>query len=560
MEERKNLAVDILENCKKHIIAKDIDSARKYFKEYEELKQIPKKLVSAICQIYFYLNEFEKAHKYLVENDDSYYLGRFYLHFREYDKAINEFWKWADSKSDRSSGDRLIRLVYFAQGKYLKLVNLSKRLMASPDGIGFDFLDALTIALIFLSRSNDYYEFYEYLQRRHAKLARKLEEMEEIKSLYGKNYLNTQQNDLEKFISKLCSFPGQKLVRIKSTMDYIIQFEKYDGDLLQLVYENDPILKKAYERFIPSVEYENGFEIFETIVRDEIKLTPDYELKYNLTGLIDYFICSMNFTSALKLIRQKKNKSAYEMGSFVNLLFLANDDIIASDILDYPYFFFEKPLSKLILDTKDEFIKYLDEKLALVKKDKRIRFIDILTQQPPNSLYFQNSPLLNTHSSIYYSSPLYKSIKHNIITWYRINEDGLKFSKEYFKEIENDYRDFLGIRNIEFDSDCEAEVYYFVKKMLPKCTTILQYSPYWLRPQRADLYIQELNLIIEYQGEQHYRLIEHFGGVKGFDTRLKSDEKKYCLIKNMGINLEYIKYNESIEQRVIEIIKKYKSK
>ena len=136
-------------------------------------------------------------------------------------------------------------------------------------------------------------------------------------------------------------------------------------------------------------------------------------------------------------------------------------------------------------------------------------------------------------------------------------ENGSACCQKYFKDVENEFRESLGIRFKEFGSDSEVSVYFFVKKLLPSHTIILQYSPDWLKPQRMDLFIKELNLAIEYQGEQHFSPIDYFGGEKQFKMLLENDNRKYELAKAMGVNLEYIRHDENIETRVNEIIKKY---
>jgi len=64
---------------------------------------------------------------------------------------------------------------------------------------------------------------------------------------------------------------------------------------------------------------------------------------------------------------------------------------------------------------------------------------------------------------------------------------------------------------------------------------------------RFDFYLPELNICIEYDGEQHYKPIKNWGGNKSLDLiTLKDDIKnKYCL--NNGVKLIRIKYDEVFE-------------
>ena len=59
-----------------------------------------------------------------------------------------------------------------------------------------------------------------------------------------------------------------------------------------------------------------------------------------------------------------------------------------------------------------------------------------------------------------------------------------------------------------------------------------------------DFYLPDYNLIIEYNGIQHYEIVEHFGGKDYFNIRVEKDKikKEYC--ENNGINFLEIPYWE----------------
>ena len=48
----------------------------------------------------------------------------------------------------------------------------------------------------------------------------------------------------------------------------------------------------------------------------------------------------------------------------------------------------------------------------------------------------------------------------------------------------------------------------------------------WLGSQRIDIYIPDMRLAIEYQGEQHYFPFEHLGGDQGLQDRMQLDKRK----------------------------------
>ena len=70
-----------------------------------------------------------------------------------------------------------------------------------------------------------------------------------------------------------------------------------------------------------------------------------------------------------------------------------------------------------------------------------------------------------------------------------------------------------------------------------------------------DFYLPEYNLLIEYNGEQHYKIIEHFGGRKRFLLQKHHDWLKRKYAKDNSIGLLIITYkDDSIEQILNERI------
>jgi very-short-patch-repair endonuclease len=60
-----------------------------------------------------------------------------------------------------------------------------------------------------------------------------------------------------------------------------------------------------------------------------------------------------------------------------------------------------------------------------------------------------------------------------------------------------------------------------------------------------DFYIEELDLLIEFDGEQHYRAIEFFGGSKGFELQQHRDKLKTDFAKDNGHTLLRIRFDET---------------
>ena len=73
-------------------------------------------------------------------------------------------------------------------------------------------------------------------------------------------------------------------------------------------------------------------------------------------------------------------------------------------------------------------------------------------------------------------------------------------------------------------------------------------------PLPFDFYIPHKDICIEYDGEQHYKPIEYFGGVKKFKRLKRNDniKNKYC--KENNIKLIRIKYSQY--KNIDKILKK----
>jgi hypothetical protein len=87
---------------------------------------------------------------------------------------------------------------------------------------------------------------------------------------------------------------------------------------------------------------------------------------------------------------------------------------------------------------------------------------------------------------------------------------------------------------------------------------ISQGSPLWLKPQRFDIYFPELNIAIEYQGEQHFRPVD-FGGKgdefaeKQFQQNLLRDNIKRERSYNNNCHVLFANPNYDIEVVINEI-------
>ena len=82
--------------------------------------------------------------------------------------------------------------------------------------------------------------------------------------------------------------------------------------------------------------------------------------------------------------------------------------------------------------------------------------------------------------------------------------------------------------------------------VLPDVPIVEEASPEWLGRQRLDLFVPSLCLAIEYQGEQHYAALAHWGGEDGLAARRELDERKRDACARAGVRLLEWRYDEAV--------------
>jgi len=120
------------------------------------------------------------------------------------------------------------------------------------------------------------------------------------------------------------------------------------------------------------------------------------------------------------------------------------------------------------------------------------------------------------------------------------------------REAENEIREMVGYPKIGEKWINETHLYKIVCFLLENYEVLREASPPWLGKLRLDIFIPELNIAIEYQGEQHCNAISRFGGEEGLIKTQERDRQKKLLCKENGISIIYFKHNENITDNLIE--------
>jgi len=129
------------------------------------------------------------------------------------------------------------------------------------------------------------------------------------------------------------------------------------------------------------------------------------------------------------------------------------------------------------------------------------------------------------------------------------------FAAQLMRESEDTCREEIGLPRVGEGWISETSLYYVVKKAFPNLEVIQHARPEWLAKQHIDIYLPQLAIAIEYQGEQHNQPIAYFGGDQSFLQIQRRDRRKQRLCKKSRIRLIYVHPGYKPED-IIEIISK----
>ena len=98
----------------------------------------------------------------------------------------------------------------------------------------------------------------------------------------------------------------------------------------------------------------------------------------------------------------------------------------------------------------------------------------------------------------------------------------------------------------------ELTLFHAVRSRYPD--TLYQHRPEWLGRQSLDLFIPSLQTAIEYQGIQHYRPVEFFGGEEALQQRQELDRVKRQLCEENNVRLIEWPYSTPPTEENIEAV------
>lgn len=100
----------------------------------------------------------------------------------------------------------------------------------------------------------------------------------------------------------------------------------------------------------------------------------------------------------------------------------------------------------------------------------------------------------------------------------------------------------------------QKKIFLMINDLLPSdCKILVEASPSWLGRQKLDIFIPEMNLAVEYQGEQHFKSLKHWGGQQKLNRNKVMDERKKKLCAENGIKLVYFDCYEKLTSDLVSL-------
>lgn len=117
---------------------------------------------------------------------------------------------------------------------------------------------------------------------------------------------------------------------------------------------------------------------------------------------------------------------------------------------------------------------------------------------------------------------------------------------------ENEVREAFGHRERGSQWVHETILYQLIETMYgDKYTLRRHHRPEWLEGLELDIFIVEAQVGVEYQGEQHYEPIEHWGGEEALQEQQERDQRTRELCEKHGVELVEVRHDEQLSQELV---------
>lgn len=156
--------------------------------------------------------------------------------------------------------------------------------------------------------------------------------------------------------------------------------------------------------------------------------------------------------------------------------------------------------------------------------------------------------------SVYVGSPIRATLPAQIkYRRFSLVEGCENFCRTLAREAENAVRRREGVPLVGEGWVSETELYRQIAAAFPDEQVVHHGSPPWLGRQHLDIYLPSRAVGVEFQGVQHDRPVEFFGGQEAWEATKRRDERKRRLCATHGVRLIYVRPGYDIDSVLDEI-------
>lgn len=243
--------------------------------------------------------------------------------------------------------------------------------------------------------------------------------------------------------------------------------------------------------------------------------------------------------------------------SLIKLRFELNRNVVNGNHIYRLHLFWLSPITKFGKDNLDDLLEVLDIILTNEFKNGFLeQFYEISEFGKIKSTfkrkeyykYFGSSSASKKElEKLKVKNPNVKASKDDLI--YIIGSA----SANLMREAENNLRIAMGGKKIGEGYISETELYYRIKNHFSNLKVIQHGRPKFLGRQHFDVWLPEVNIAIEYQGAQHDKPVDFFGGQDAFVKNQKRDELKRKKCKLNEVSLFEVRPDYNFEALINEI-------
>jgi len=268
----------------------------------------------------------------------------------------------------------------------------------------------------------------------------------------------------------------------------------------------------------------------------------DVILRYCRDWISDTHVCLGDIREALNWYEEISldSRASFFTDRLLSLKHSLNQDISGRDILTL----LGPQVTKFVKDNLEEIQNYLDAYIVAVRKYENKNFLKDWVAQIDNK---------ESEYPVYIGTPCSSSSDN--VDYYDFSRQDfiVAFIKQLTREAENTYREERSVPRVGEGWVSETNLFYEIKNAFPKNKVVHHASPEWLSRQHLDILIEDIGVAIEYQGLQHDKPVEFFGGEKAFIENQKRDKRKNNLCKRHGVKLIYVREGYSLEEVINSI-------